>query len=32
MTTVNRMATLRQNRGYATEQGKVWEHVANMSP
>jgi hypothetical protein len=31
MTTVNRMATLRQNREYATEQGKVWEHVANMS-
>jgi hypothetical protein len=23
--------TLKQNRGYATEQGKVWEHVANMS-
>ena len=23
--------TLRQNRGYATEQGKVWAHVADMS-
>jgi uridine phosphorylase len=23
--------SLRQNRGYATEQGKVWAHVADMS-
>lgn len=25
------MTTLKQNRGYATEQGKVWAHVADMS-